>query len=81
VGRRYRFVFSAYGFPVPSVSESGPLPAGLVFRQDDDGHATLWGLPAPGSKGAHLITIRVSSSLGALSVHYVLKVVSKQPTS
>jgi hypothetical protein len=77
VGRRYRFVFSAYGFPVPSFREPGTLPAGLVFRQKGDGHATLSGVPAEGSKGAHLISISVSNSLGELTVHYVLKVVSK----
>jgi hypothetical protein len=77
VGRRYRFVFSVYGFPVPSLRELGTLPAGLVFRQKGDGHATLSGLPAAGSKGAHLICVRVSNSLGALTVHYVLRVVGK----
>ena len=77
VGRRYRFVFSAYGFPVPSLRESGALPPGLVFRQNDDGHAILSGVPAETSNGARLISIRLSNSLGALTVRYLLEVVSK----
>jgi len=60
-----------------SAGRAASLPAGLVFRQKGDGHATLSGVPAEGSKGAHLISISVSNSLGELTVHYVLKVVSK----
>jgi endo-alpha-1,4-polygalactosaminidase (GH114 family) len=77
VGRPYRFVFSAYGFPVPSLKESGTLPPGLVFRPKGDGQATLSGLPERGSQGAHPITIRVSNSLGALTVHYKLLVTGR----
>jgi hypothetical protein len=74
VGHRYLFVFNAYGYPVPSVRESGALPAGLAFRKDGDGRATLSGRPVPGSSGAHRISITVSNPLGRVTVRYVLVV-------
>jgi hypothetical protein len=74
LGRHYHFVFSAYGYPVPSVSESGRLPAGLSFIKMGHGRATLSGLPLPGAGGAHPMTISVSNSLGTVTAHYVLVV-------
>ena len=74
VGRGYHFVFSAYGYPAPSVSESGRLPAGIAFVKKGSGRAILSGVPSPGSRGSHPISIRVSNSVGTVTAHYVLMV-------
>jgi hypothetical protein len=74
VGRHYRFAFRTYGYPAPSLRESGKLPAGLAFTRNRDGHATLSGVPAPGSGGAHHMSMTVSNPLGKVTVHYVLVV-------
>jgi hypothetical protein len=77
VGRRYHFVFSAYGYPVPTVRERGTLPVGLAFVRNHNGRATLSGRPAPGSAGGHRMTVTLSNSLGTMTVHYVLVVVPR----
>jgi len=79
VGRPYHFVLRAYGYPVPSVVELGRLPGGFIFTRDGHGIATVSGRPAPGAKGAHRITVRVSNSLGSLTEKYVLRVVGSGP--
>ncbi len=75
VGEPYHFVLRAYGYPVPSIIELGKLPAGFSFTSDGDGVATVSGRAAPGTQGAHRVTVRVSNSLGSLTANYVLRVV------
>jgi hypothetical protein len=74
VGREYHFVFSTYGYPVPSVSEPGRLPAGVAFVKEGNGRAILSGVPSPGSRGSHPISVRVSNSVGTVTARYVLTV-------
>ena len=76
VGRRYHFVLRSFGYPVPSVVELGRLPAGVILTRDGHGVATVSGRPAPGTQGAHRVTVRVFNSLGSVTDNYVLRVVS-----
>jgi hypothetical protein len=79
VGHFYHFTLSTYGYPRPTVTKSGRLPAGLSFRRNSNGKITLSGTPAPGSGGAHHIGITVSNSMGKATVHYTLTV--KEPST
>jgi hypothetical protein len=50
-------------YPVPSITESGPLPPGLAFTDDGDGTADLTGTPAAGSAGAYQVTITADNGV------------------
>ena len=64
VGKAGTFTVAATGLPVPDLAEVGPLPAGVTFKDNGDGTASLSGTPATGSAGAFAITIKASN--GAL---------------
>jgi hypothetical protein len=74
VGRPYRFALKAFGYPKPTVKESGDLPAGLSFKKTGSGELDVSGIPAPGSGGAHHIRIVASNSMGKVTVNYTLMV-------
>ncbi len=73
-GRHYAFTVTAFGYPAPTITESGKLPAGLTFIRKANGYATLQGVPLAGSGGVHGINLTVSNSLGKAVVHYSLTV-------
>ncbi len=56
---------SATGAPTAAIGESGALPAGVVFKDNGDGTASLSGTPAAGSAGAYAITIVARNGVGA----------------
>ena len=74
VGRHYAFTVTGYGYPTPTMTESGKLPAGLTFSRNGNGGATLWGVPLAGSGGLHRIDLTVSNGLGKAVAHYTLTV-------
>ena len=74
VGRPYRFALKAFGYPKPTVKESGDLPAGLSFKKTGSGELDVSGIPAPGSGGAHHIRIVASNSMGKVTMNYTLMV-------
>ena len=51
------FTVTATGLPLPSLSETGPLPSGVSFTDNGNGTATLSGTPTAGSNGTYPITI------------------------
>ena len=50
-GTPFSLTVTTAGSPTPSVTESGPLPAGLHFVDDGDGTATLAGTPTGATVG------------------------------
>jgi hypothetical protein len=56
-------VTTSGGFPIPSLSETGPLPSGVTFVDNNNGTATLSGTPAAGSGGTYPITITASNGV------------------
>ena len=70
-GRHYAFTVTAYGYPAPTITESGNLPAGLTFSRNGN-DATLRGVPLAGSGGAYRINVTVSNYLGKTVTHYTL---------
>jgi hypothetical protein len=65
VGTAFSFKVKTTGFPTATVSESGALPAGLIFTANSNGTATISGTPAPGSDGTYDITINASNGVGS----------------
>ena len=60
VGVAGTFTFTATGLPVPTFSETGPLPSGVVFTS-----GTLAGTPAAGTAGSYPITVTAHNGIGA----------------
>jgi large repetitive protein len=54
------------GYPLPTLSESGALPAGLSFVSTGNGSAAIFGTPAAGTGGAYGVTL-IASSGGTVS--------------
>jgi large repetitive protein len=54
------FTVTASGFPAPSFTESGPLPAGVTLSSG----GVLSGTPAAGTGGSYPITVTASNGVG-----------------
>ena len=57
------FTVSTTGLPDAVITESGSLPAGVTFVNNQDGTATLSGTPAAGTAGAYSLTITASNGV------------------
>jgi hypothetical protein len=57
------FTVMTTGFPLPSLAETGALPAGLQFTDNHDGTATLSGTPTAG--GIFVLTLTAHNTAGA----------------
>jgi len=63
IGVSNSFTFATNGTPTPSLTETGVLPFGVVFRDNHDGTATLAGTPTANSIGTAILTIHATSGL------------------
>jgi PKD repeat protein len=75
VGVPLRVTIRAKGYPLPSLVESGPLPAGLTFTGNRNGTATIAGTPAAGSSGFYPGTITATNSSGTATRRVVIIVI------
>ena len=62
------------GYPTPTVSMVGSLPAGVVFTAATNGTATLSGTPAAGTSGSYPLTFTATSTIGTTTLSYTLTV-------
>ena len=58
------FTVVASGFPVPVLSRTGALPAGVTFTDNGNGTATIAGTPGAASGGTYALTITASNGVG-----------------
>ena len=58
------FTVTTTGFPAPTITHTGALPAGVTFADQGDGTATLAGTPGPGTGGAYPLTLTASNTIG-----------------
>jgi hypothetical protein len=65
VGVASNFTVTTSGFPAPSLGESGALPGGITFTDNNNGTATLGGNATPGSGGTYPITITATNVAGS----------------
>ena len=64
VGTVNSFPILTYGFPAPSLTESGTLPQGVTFTDNGDGTATLSGTPTADGIGPYTITLTAHNTSG-----------------
>jgi len=73
-------VFSATGFPVPTLSETGALPAGVKFVDNHNGTGTLSGTPT--AMGVFPITLIAQNGVGSpATLPFTLTVTGFVPAS
>jgi alpha-tubulin suppressor-like RCC1 family protein len=65
---------TATGYPVPALTESGPLPDGVGFTDHGDGTGVISGTPAPGSGGRYSITVTAAGTSGTATRSFTLKI-------
>jgi large repetitive protein len=68
------FAVTATGFPQPTFSESGPLPAGVTLISAGELAGVLSGTPAAGTAGSYPITITASNGVGTATQAFTLTV-------
>jgi hypothetical protein len=79
-GTAESFVVAASGSPVPTIGESGPLPAGVTFVDNHNGTGRLAGTPAGGTAGTYPITFTATSGALAAVQPFTLSVTSASVT-
>ncbi len=78
-GQAGSFAFNTSGFPAPAVKETGLLPAGVTFKNNGNGTATLKGTPLPGSGGVYKITITAANGVGSNATQTLTLTVDESP--
>ena len=62
-GQAGTFTVTTTGMPNAALSETGPLPTGVMFTDNGNGTATLAGIPAAGSSGPYPLTITAANGV------------------
>ena len=76
VGQPAGFTVTTSGYPAPSLSESGPLPAGVSFTDNHDGTATIAGNLSAASVGTFPMSITASNTTSSAVEAFTLTVQS-----
>jgi large repetitive protein len=73
------FTVTTSGFPAPSLSRKGALPSGVTFVDNDNGTATISGVPKANQGGTYVLTITANNGLVTVTQTFTL-VVDQAPT-
>ena len=82
VGTPGSFAVITTGFPTPTLTETGALPAGVTFLDNGNGVGTLSGTPAAGTGGTFPITFTATNGVGTPALQtftLTVKVVATVP--
>jgi hypothetical protein len=79
-GSNQSFTVNTTGFPTPSLSETGALPAGVSFTDNHDGTATLGGIPSAGSGKVYTFTIDAGNGVDPDATQTFTLTVNEAPT-
>ena len=80
VGTSSSLTVTTTGTPVPGLSETGALPAGVTFVDNGDGTATLSGTPTAGSGGVYPLTITAANGATPSAVKTFTLTVDEAPS-
>ena len=82
VGSASSFPLYASASPAPSFTETGALPNGVSFTDNQDGTAAFSGTPAAGTAGTYTVSVTASNGVGLPSVQtFTLTVLAQSPTA
>ena len=68
------FTVTATGYPVPSLTKTGTLPPGITFTDNDNGTATINGVPKATDGGNYTVTITAKNNQGTVTQAFTLVV-------
>ena len=73
-GTARSFTVATTGFPVPTLTQSGALPAGLTFVDNGNGTGVLQGIAAAGTAGIYALQFTAANSLASVVQNFTLNV-------
>jgi hypothetical protein len=73
-GAPFAALIRTTGFPIPTLTRTGALPAGVTFTDNGDGTATLAGTPTGAALGIYPLTIKAKNTVGTATQAYTLTV-------
>ncbi len=79
VGTAGTFTVATSGFPAPTLTLTGALPAGVTFVDSGTGTASLAGTPASGTGGSYALTITAANGIGSAAVQTFTLAVTQAP--
>ena len=68
------FTITTTGYPVPSLTKTGTLPPGITFTDNDNGTATINGVPKATDGGNYTVTITAKNNQGTVTQAFTLVV-------
>lgn len=80
VGQSGRFLVKATGSPTPVLGESGFIGGHLSFIDNNDGTATLSGIPSPGSAGVYHLNLVATNGIPPDANQAFTLTIAKVPT-
>ncbi len=78
-GQANTFTVTTTGAPVPALSLTGTLPPGLVFKDNDNGTATISGTPPADARGTYAVTVTANNGVGSPAVQYLALALGAAP--
>jgi hypothetical protein len=79
LGAPNTFTVTASGFPPPTLTQAGTLPAGVTWVDNGNGTGTLSGTPQAGTGGSHALTFTATNGSGSAVQNFTLTIT--QPPS
>ena len=80
VGFAGTFSVTATGYPTPTITETGGLPAGVTFTDNGNGTATLDGTPTAGTGAVYSFQITASNGVATSAVQAFTLTVDEAPS-
>ncbi len=80
VGAATTFTITTTGNPVPAITRTGTLPAGLTFTDNGNGTAKIAGTAAAGSGGTYLLNITAANGINPNATQTLTLTVPQAPT-
>ena len=77
-GVPFSFTVNTTGFPAPSLTKTGALPAGISFKDNGDGTATIAGTATASAVGNYPLTIKAKNSVASVTQNFTL-IITKAP--
>jgi hypothetical protein len=72
IGTALSFTVKTSGYPAPTITESGALPAGVTFTNNGNGTATIAGTPT--ASGTFALALTAKNSLGTATQTLTIRV-------
>ena len=71
----FSFTVTTDGYPVPTLSKTGALPAGVSFVDNGDSTATISGTPSGTAAGVYTLTLKAKNAVATVTQSFTLTIV------